>query len=379
MYKKLLALATFVGTIIGVGLFGLPYAAAQVGFIPMIMYMVILTGVVMLMHLMYGEITVRATGNHRLPGYAQQYLGYWQASISYISSIIGLTGSLVAYVLVGGSFISQLISPIFGGNTTTWSIAFWLIGSILIIIGTSSISLTEFLSLGLFFLIFGIIGLHALPAVNPTYLFTWSLHANNILLPYGIILFSLTGASIIPEIKEILKGHRRSLKHIIILSTIISAITYLIFCAIVLGVTGSATTPEAMTGLYQALGPNIIRLGFIFGITTTFTSFIALGITLRKTFQYDLRLPRWLSIGLACLPSLLLFLSGLKDFISLIAFLGIVTVGLDTVITSWLYIVICKQTNAKEYYHVWLPKALVVIVATFLLFGVGLELSHSLR
>src|SRR3989338_415431 len=116
MYQKLLALATFCGTIIGVGLFGLPYVTAQVGFVPMIFYFLILGVVMLLVNIAYGEIVLRTAGDHRLPGYNRIYLkNPWLERLSYLTTIVGLVGSLLAYLLVGGSFLASLAMPYLGG------------------------------------------------------------------------------------------------------------------------------------------------------------------------------------------------------------------------------------------------------------------------
>ena len=86
--------------------------------------------------------------------------------------------------------------------------------------------------------------------------------------------------------EEILKEHKSSLKKIIIIGSLIPAVTYLIFIIAVFGVTGLATTPEGLVGLNKFFGGGITRLGFIFGLIATFTSFITLGITLKKVFHY---------------------------------------------------------------------------------------------
>ena len=124
MYQKLLALATFTGTIIGVGLFGLPYVTAKIGFLPMLIYFIILSAVLIFINLMYGEIALRTAKNHRLPGYARIYLNPAAARLGYLTTFIGLTGSLLAYVLVGGEFLKNLLGPMLGGSSFLYATIF---------------------------------------------------------------------------------------------------------------------------------------------------------------------------------------------------------------------------------------------------------------
>ena len=376
MYQKLLALSTFCGTIIGVGLFGLPYVTAKVGFLPMIFYFLVLGAVMTLIHLIYGEIVLRTPGKHRLPGYNRLYLkSPLLEALSYLSTIVGLTGALLAYLVVGGEFLTNLLQPYLGGSPLLYSSVFFSLGFLMIYFGSGPVSKTEFFSLGIFFFVQAVLLAKALPYLEPNHFTTAQLNPSNFFLPYGVILFSLDGTSVIPEMREILKGRERALKNMIIVGSIIPIISYLIFIVTVYGVTGSATTPEALAGLNAALGNGGLRLGFVFGILTTFTSFLTLGITLKKEFQYDRKLPALLSAVLACLPAYLLYLAGLKDFIGIIGFVGAGALGIDLVVIMAIYLK-AKTSRRTPAYSLRLPGYLLALLIILFLAGVGLELTH---
>ena len=207
MYQKLLALSTFCGTIIGVGLFGLPYVTAKVGFLPMIFYFLVLGAVMTLIHLIYGEIVLRTPGKHRLPGYNRLYLkSPLLEALSYLSTIVGLTGALLAYLVVGGEFLTNLLQPYLGGSPLLYSSVFFSLGFLMIYFGSGPVSKTEFFSLGIFFFVQAVLLAKALPYLEPNHFTTAQLNPSNFFLPYGVILFSLAGTSVIPEMREILKG-----------------------------------------------------------------------------------------------------------------------------------------------------------------------------
>ena len=52
MFKLLKAVSIFVGTVIGAGIFGIPYVINKSGIIPGFFYFLILGGVVLLIHLL---------------------------------------------------------------------------------------------------------------------------------------------------------------------------------------------------------------------------------------------------------------------------------------------------------------------------------------
>ena len=378
MYKKLLALATFSGTIIGVGLFGLPFVTAKVGFLPMVIYFLILGGFIITIQLMYGEISLRTKNNHRLPGYASIFLNKKAAAVSYLSTFIGLTGSLLAYIIVGGEFLTNFLSPYLGGTQFFYSSLFFIVGAVIIYFGTGSVSKTEFFSIGLFFAILLVLLVKAAPHIQFQF-FLENNVAQHFFLPYGVILFSLGGMAVIPEMREILGKHERSLLPIIVIGTLIPMVTYLLFIVIIFGVTGAATTPEGLLGFNRVTGGGVAHLGYLFGIIATFTSFLTLGITLKKEFQYDRGLPAPIAWGIAVMPAYAAYLIGISDFIGIIGFIGSVMLGIDTIMIIAIYLRARKQSQRIPAYQLNISFPLSLIIITIFMIGIGLEIYSLLK
>ncbi len=143
--------------------------------------------------------------------------------------------------------------------------------------------------------------------------------------------------NLVPEIKEMVERDRKKLRRVISGGIIFVAFYYLLFIFIVLGVSGGQTSPDALSGFAKVVGAPAIRLGFIFGFFATFTSFITLGLTLKKTLQYDLKLPEGTSWFIACFSPLLLYLLGIKNFIGVISLTGAVMLGLEAIIVIFIY------------------------------------------
>jgi len=156
-------------------------------------------------------------------------------------------------------------------------------------------------------------------------------------LPYGAIMFSLWGTGLIPEIEEMLRGSKKSLKKVIIAGTLIPAAVYLVFIFLILGITGPQTTDSALLGLKNVLGNGIISIALLIGVITTFIAFIACGLLLKKVFMYDLgvkELPAWVFV---CFIPLILFLLGVNSFINLISFVGGILLGIDGILIMLMY------------------------------------------
>ncbi|MBI2042169.1 MAG: amino acid permease [Candidatus Nealsonbacteria bacterium] len=336
MWNFIKALSIFVGTIIGVGIFGLPYVTMQAGFPVVLFYFLMLTGVAIAIHLMYGEISLATKSLHRLPGLVGEYMGPRWKNFTLWIFMLGLLGALLAYLIVGGKFLNLFFSPYFGGSEAIYTLIFWAIGTLLIFQGIRSIAIIEITLLLVFFGLLALFFVKTTPfiAVDNFQNIDWKFFA----LPYGVVLFSLWGSDMIPEVKEVLgKDGRAMLKWVLISGISLAALTYLFFIYIIFGATGSQTSKEAIAGLVQVAGNGIIRTGFIFGIITCFTSFLTLGLTLKKGLWYDQGLNPHLSWFIACFLPLFLFFAGLRAFIDIIGLTGAVAIGLVGIIIVLLY------------------------------------------
>lgn len=330
------ALAMLVGTIIGAGIFGLPYAAAKTGFFPMIVYLIVLAAVVTLMHLLYGEVVLRTSGKHRLVGYAEIYLGIWGKRFASLSVILGSYAGLLIYIILSGVFLFGFLGDFLGGSPAVYSIAVFLISFLFIAKGIKIVSWAEsFLSFLLIAAIFIFLakGSFLVNAANFSLPPDWS----QFFLPYGVLLFALTGGSIIPDLAAVLDDDERRLKKTIIWGTLIPAIIYFLFITVVFGITGEATTPDAIAGLKNIYGDGFVKVGALVGFLAVITSFLAFGINLKKTFKYDYKMPENVSLVMALLVPFIIFLTGFDDFIRVIGFSGAVMGGIDGILIILMY------------------------------------------
>ena len=100
----------------------------------------------------------------------------------------------------------------------------------------------------------------------------------------------------------------------------------------------------------------MVSLGLLFGLVATFTSFIALGLTLKKVFCYDLKIEKNLAFFITCFSPLALFLIGIKSFISIISFVGVTMLGIEGILILLMY---QKLTRKKL---LTLPLVLIFII-----------------
>jgi len=368
----LFALSTLIGTIVGAGVFGIPYVIAKSGIVPGFFYFFILGGAVLLIHLFFGEIILRTKGKQRLIGYSQKYLGRWGKLLITIAVILGVTGALLAYLILAGDFLEILFSQYTDLTSFNFSLIFGVVLSCFIFRGIKLIAPTELFTNLLFFLVIFIIFSLCLPKINFSNLPLFNLP--DIFLPYGVILFSLIGWSAIPEIVEILKtaGRLKSLKKIIISGTVIVIVFYVLFTMGIIGITGGKTSTDTLSGLIPLLGGKIIFLGALAGLITLADSFLILGLYLRNTFIYDLKFSKNLAFLIACGLPIILFLIGFRSFIGIIGFVGTVLGVIEGIIIVLIFKKAKTMSDRQPEYSLKIPSILLYfLIAIFILGAVS--------
>ncbi len=337
MKKIFYSIAILSGTIIGVGLFALPNVTMRAGIWPVMGFFLLLGVIAYYVHYLFAEVALHTPDYKRMPGFAHIYLGNIGRKVALTSAILGLTGALLSYVILGGQFLYELASPYFSGNIHFYSLLYFAIGALVIYLGIKTTSSVSFWGLILFFLILILVFFKGFPYLETTNLLANKIDFSNIFLPYGVILFSLWGAALIPEIEEFLGKDKQLIKKIILPAILIPIVVYLVFIVLILGITGSYTTEFAIDGLRGFFGNGIVSLMLFFGLLTTFTSFVVLGLTLKKVFWFDFKINKELSWFLACFPAIFLYFLGFQDFIWVVGFVGAVMLATDGILVSLMY------------------------------------------
>lgn len=373
MKPFLLAIAVLISTIVGVGMFGLPYVGAQSGFGVAAVILLFLTIIITIVHLLYGEIVCRTEGKHRLVGYAGLYLGHWGKKIVSISVVVGFYGSLLVYVIVGGDFLGVMLSGIIGVPPIFFNLAFFVIGAIALYGGLRLIAKIDLLMgalLVVMVLLFFCLGFSQMKIDNLR-IINW----NNFFLPYGATLYSLAGLSAIPEIKDFFKkGENRKYRKVILWGTLIPALLYFLFTFTVIGLTGLKTTEESISGLSGIFGGKVIWAGAFFGFLATITSFFIIGISLKETFICDYKINKNLAWFLVCFVPLLLLGLGVYSFITIIILTGALLGAIEGSAVVLIHRKAKKFGNQASDYNIKIPDIFSYVIICVFVIGFILTL-----
>jgi len=374
--NSFLALFTFVGAIVGAGVFGLPFVVAKAGIIPSIFYIIILSSVALLLQLLFGEINLRTRESHRLPGFAKRYLGERHKRIVSVATITGAMGSLLAYIIASGDFLRIIISTFssFNISATALSFFFAFFLSIFIYKGIESISAIEtFINIGFFIIVILLFGSN----FSEIQLSNFQLvNLDNIFLPYGVILFAFMGWSAIPAISSILKSteEKKRLKTVMMAGIGVIMILYLLFTISIVGVTGTNTTEEALRGLVGGVDPQVIALGALFGIFAFASSFLILGNYLKNILIYDFSIPHFLSFLIACGIPIFLFAIGFRRFINVVGIVGTVLGVVEGATIIFIFKNAKELGNREPEYNISVPDFILHLIIVIFVIGLIVQI-----
>lgn len=365
----LYATAALVGTMVGVGVFGIPFSFAKAGFGVGFLFLLLTGFLTLMVDIMFGEVVLRTKGRHQMVGYVRLYLGSVWKKIMFFAVVLGIYAAMLAYIIISGDFLSNILSPFFYLSNAVYSYFFAVILSFSLLFGLKRISPAELILTALFisviFIIFVFgsfkINFDNLKTFNPEFWF----------LPYGILLFAFAGITAIPIQKEILSGSEHKLRKSILWAVLTVGILYSIFAFSVVGVSGDITSPDAITGLFDFLGSKIVVLGSVFGVLAVGTSFLMLGTALDEVFRWDYGFKKGWSWLLTVLPPFVLFVIGLRTFIDVISLAGSLSVGLMLLILVFVYMAAKSKGDRTPEYNLNIPKWILYFMVVLFTAGIG--------
>lgn len=363
------ALATYVGTIVGAGIFGVPYVMSRAGIGVGLLYILVLGLVMICVDLCYAEVVLAVREHSRYPGFAGNLLGRSGKAVATLLGVVGGWVAITIYLIIGGRFLHILFGPIFGGTEFFYQLAMALVGVLVVLGGLGLVARMELVLTGLLIaVVFFLGGVSALRAAAFN-LFTVS--PVDFFLPYGVVLFSLTGSAVVPELEDLVgDGKRSQLRRVIIFGLIIAMIVTGFFGAAVAAATGVSTTADALSGLIALIGPWVGIVGALGGFLLIITSLFTFLMNQAEIFMLDYHVPRLPAVAAAMGIPVVIFLLGARDFITMLGLSGGVLAGLGSVIIVSMYGALLLRRGASRWRFI-----LPVVLALFFILGAYTELA----
>lgn len=347
MVKTLEAILLLSGMIIGVGMFGIPFSFFKVGFWAASIELIVLTGMITVFHLLYSQIVLRTASAHRLPGYIKIYLGNRAGTFTFFVALFSIVGSLLAYLLIGSLFFDTVAKTVFPASQPIfWVIGMVAAGAVFIRFPLGKEALINGILTAVLIGFLLLLSVFLLPEINATHFSGF--HPEELLFPYGVLLFALSGGIAIPDLVALLKRDERKTRRTIVIGTLIPAALYFVFAFAVVGVSGPSVSEEALLGLGGSVPEKMILLGSAIGFLAVFTSYIILSSNFEALLRLDLGVrPRAAWLIPTFIP-FLFYLLGFHNFLAIISLVGAVAGGIEAALVISAYHAMRYRTGLEN-------------------------------
>ncbi|PIT92743.1 MAG: hypothetical protein COU08_01085 [Candidatus Harrisonbacteria bacterium CG10_big_fil_rev_8_21_14_0_10_42_17] len=332
------------GTIIGAGIFSLPFIFQRAGFFLGFIFLLLATVAYILLYLMYADVIIATPGHHDFVGYADRYGGTFLYWVSIFIAVVQMIFVLTAYLVLAGSFFI-LIG--IGESSTFNAVLFWMVGSVLFFINLRRIAFIELIITSAIIAIIALLFILGIQRSAPISFF--GAPRSFSFFPLAPILFSLAGRTAIRSVVDYLnprKGTRfvSHIRRVIVFGTLVPAFVNLVFVIGVLSLT-PIITDDAVRGLIGFIPESIlIAVGFL-GVFSLLSSYGVIGINIGDILRYDLRLPLFMRISIVLGGPLVLYFLGFKNFLVLVSFIGGVFLALEAFVIMYLWFKARSKTN----------------------------------
>lgn len=367
------AMAILIGTIIGGGVFVLPYVNIKSGMLITNGWLAFLCVIMCLLHLVFGEIIAKTNKEMRLPGYAGHYLGKPVKKFFNFVSIFSNAFSLLIYIVLANKFLHILMGDNFNYIKPYTFLLVWLVLNMFLFIKLSIASKLNFtltiLLVGLMVILagmcFGQVNLN-----NVQY--NYQMITNFWYVSYGVIFFAVDGLVAMPMMFTFLKNKKASKKTYkwsVILSYMSVFIIFFIFMNSVSLLSGGGTSVDTFTGLIPFLGRNILITGALIGLLAVVTSYIVFINYYKDMLICDVNCNKWLSYVISMFLPLLFLLLDINKVDDLMSLTGGVIGGMVAVMVLLMYLKVRDKKQTTAPYNLNLPNWVVIMVGGICFLG----------
>lgn len=333
--NSVLAIALLTGTIVGAGIFSLPYVISRVGLARGIFYFIFFAAVYLVIHRMYADLLLKTEEPHQFFYVARAYLPRCLANLVSSGVFLELVFVMTVYLILAPSFLKLVV----GFPAGYLVMVFWVLGSLFMLARLSWIGWAEFLGV---VSIMGAVGAILWMGVGKPLEFQGPSISGwlGFILPFGPLLFAFSGRPAIGEVVKVWRKSGRentsfSLSRAIFLGTVIPVVLYFIF---VLGVLALSPNPsvDTIVGLGFLPSGALLTLG-ILGFFALWTSYFMIGINLRDTLREDLKAPNAVAYAIPWVFPLALYGAGVNHFLSAVSFTGSVLLGMEGAAIAFMW------------------------------------------
>jgi hypothetical protein len=198
-------------------------------------------------------------------------------------------------------------------------------------------------------------------------------------LPYGVLLFALSGGSAVPEIynyfsRKKLTPQEINFKKPLVWGSIIPAIIYLMFVLGVVGILG-------LNNISFDVIPQLIEKNYILGMATNLlgifliiTSYFILALSFKNTLKFDLHFKNGLAWFFPLFLPISFYFLGVNNFITITGFLGAAILGIESLLNFLIHKKAQEKGDQTPPFSIKISNPIRILIVIFLVFGAVLEI-----
>jgi len=343
-------------TIIGLGVFILPYTLAKSGIYYWFWFLIVPV-LIFFVHLVYSEIIFQIEEKHNLPGLSARILGRnWKNFVWFID--------FLGNILVFASYYIALYKftiVIFPFNNPLLIKLFYAFLVILIILPSVNF-LSDIEGILGFFMILIFLGLsiYFLPYLN---LSNFKIEFLNPWLSYGVLIFAYTGYSSLQMVYDIIGKNKKTMFWINLISIFLVFCIYFLFTVSIYGAFGKDVSVMVIENIKNLPSKFIVLTVAFLAIFNIFTTFIALAFYLKRGLIFDYKINSILAWFIISSTIIVIPFLKLENIAKLISLTGSIFLGFN------LFVLLLCYLNLKNYLYFKIPRFLVIILSLILALG----------
>lgn len=333
------------GSGIGTGILTLPYAINKIGIIGTFIALLFAYVVSAILYLMICEMTRNSKNSKELLGILKEHLFYGKhgkvlSIIFFIVLVLMIIQNLIVYILCASEVIITLL-PI---NTLIAKIEFYIISSIVIMLGIKGISNGEKVSVTLISIVIFMLSILALFNIKRDLVFNIG-SPKIVLAVYGLFMFAFSSIFSLVTVTNYIKD-KKSIRKVALTGLSINALLTIIF-AIISIIGSNKVTTIATIGLSETINiPFIKVLCSLFVMFAMFSSYWTSGLAFTDIIEENLHTSRdtaWLISTIPTIIIAILIPMSILDFVQIGA--GALSIILVLVIIPTYYHAVKKEKN----------------------------------
>lgn len=359
---------------IGAGVLSMPYVANIVGFPASVLILMIAFAASYILHLMIAELAVKTEDGGQIISCLSRFLfrGRFKTVLSvsfFVLMALILCTNLATYIAAAEEIIVSLIPM----PALAAKLIFYIFAASVVFFGLKVVGISEKYAVSAIIVLIAILaGASFFAPHNPINLSTGSV--NQILAYYGLAMFAMSAFFSVPQAVEGLNKDKKKIKKAVFLGLGVNFVLILVisFCALW---ASARITEVAMVGWSEGIGLWARLIGSVFTLLAMLTTYWSLSLALAGMIEEMTKIDSRLCWLVATLPSMLLVLFELGDFMELLRTAG----GLIAIVVAVM--VVPSYRNARrevpggilQRSGTWL-EALIIIA--YILMAVGSVVSY---